>query len=562
MLSADARMPNNALAEAVGIAPSTCLNRIRQLREAGIIRGFHADVDPAALGRPLRAMISVRLQAGARHQMPAFLDRIRRRPEVMDVYFLGGADDFLVNIAAADTAAVREFVVDALSAHPEVAHTETNLVFEHYRSTPRRLTRGAARAAPDGEWPRSRLAPMPAPDGLDLARARLRADDAHPAAIAAFERAYAQLAAGETGVLAEADLEPVDHLEKLSELDFDESSAREALARTAVIKLNGGLGTSMGMDRAKSLLPVHDGLTFLDVIARQILALREQFGVDLPLLLMNSFRTSADTMAALQAYPELPVDGLDLEFLQNREPKVRVDDLTPVDWPADPSLEWCPPGHGDLYAALVGSGALNALIERGYRYAFVSNSDNLGARPEPRLAAWFAGTGAPFGAEYCRRTAADRKGGHLARRRSDGGLVLRESAQTAPEDMAAFQNITRHRFFNSNSLWLDLPALRPPWPRTEGCCPCRSSATSRRSTPPTARRPRSSRSKPPWARRSRFSRARQPSRSSAPASWPSRPPTTCWSSGPTPTSSPIGRSSGSFRRGPTPPWSPWTRPTN
>ncbi len=135
LLTADARLPNNALAEAVGIAPSTCLNRIRQLRDSGVIRGFHADVDPAALGRPLRAMIAVRLRAGARDRMLAFLDRIRRRPEVVDVYFLGGADDFLVNIAVADTAAVREFVVDALSAHPEVAHTETNLIFEHYRGT-------------------------------------------------------------------------------------------------------------------------------------------------------------------------------------------------------------------------------------------------------------------------------------------------------------------------------------------------------------------------------------------------------------------------------------------
>jgi UTP--glucose-1-phosphate uridylyltransferase len=100
------------------------------------------------------------------------------------------------------------------------------------------------------------------------------------------------------------------------------------------------------------------------------------------------------------------------------------------------------------------------LIDRGYRYLFVSNSDNLGALPDPQLAAWFADSGAPIGGEYCRRTAADRKGGHLARRRSDGRLVLRESAQTSPEDAGAFADIDRHRFFNSNNLWLDLAALR------------------------------------------------------------------------------------------------------
>ena len=133
LLAADARTPNNALAAEVGIAPSTCLGRVRALRQSGAIRGFHADVDPAALGRPLQAMIAVRLQAGARSRMMAFTDRIRKLPEVLDIYFLAGADDFLLNVAAADAAALRDFVVDQLSAHPEVALTETNLIFEHVR---------------------------------------------------------------------------------------------------------------------------------------------------------------------------------------------------------------------------------------------------------------------------------------------------------------------------------------------------------------------------------------------------------------------------------------------
>jgi DNA-binding Lrp family transcriptional regulator len=133
VLANDARIPNNALAALVGIAPSTCLSRMRALAAGGAIRGFHADIDPAALGRPLQAMIAVRLQAGARSKMKSFTERIRRLPEVVDMYFLAGADDFLLHIAAADAGALRDFVVDQLSAHPEVALTETNLIFEHLR---------------------------------------------------------------------------------------------------------------------------------------------------------------------------------------------------------------------------------------------------------------------------------------------------------------------------------------------------------------------------------------------------------------------------------------------
>ena len=281
----------------------------------------------------------------------------------------------------------------------------------------------------------------------------------HPTAIAVFAHHHAVLASGETGVLAEGDLDPVDALPHASHLDPDPGVLRASLSRTVVIKLNGGLGTSMGMDRAKSLVEVRPGRNFLDIIAEQVLGLRATYDVPLPVMFMNSFRTREDTLGALRWHPELETPGLPLDFLQNRVPKLRVEDLSPVAWPRDPDLEWCPPGHGDLYTALDASGQLHRLLDRGYRYAFVSNADNLGARPDPRLAAWFAQLGSPFAAEFCRRTAADRKGGHLARRRADGQLVLRESAQTRPEDVEAFADIARHRFFNTNNLWLDLQAL-------------------------------------------------------------------------------------------------------
>ena len=204
-----------------------------------------------------------------------------------------------------------------------------------------------------------------------------------------------------------------------------------------MIKLNGGLGTSMGMARAKSLLCVRRGLSFLDVIARQVLHLRREYGATLPLIFMNSFRTSADTLAALARYDDLAVPGLPLEFLQNKEPKLRADDLRPVSWPRDPAMEWCPPGHGDIYTALMATGLFDQLIDAGYRYAFVSNSDNLGAVADARVAGWFAESGAPFAIEAVRRTTSDRKGGHFARRKADGRIVLRETAQTAKADQEA-----------------------------------------------------------------------------------------------------------------------------
>ena len=133
VLIQDARTPNNSVAAQAGIAASTCLGRIRALRESGAIRGYHADVDAAALGRPLQAMIAVRLRPGARQRIRAFTDRIRARPEVRSVYFLAGADDFLLEIAVADSIELRDFVVDQLSAHQEVLSTETNLIFEQLR---------------------------------------------------------------------------------------------------------------------------------------------------------------------------------------------------------------------------------------------------------------------------------------------------------------------------------------------------------------------------------------------------------------------------------------------
>jgi len=278
-------------------------------------------------------------------------------------------------------------------------------------------------------------------------------------AIETFEHYYRLLEHGETGMIPESSIEPVD-MESLGDVEVSDDDAAAAIRKTVVIKLNGGLGTSMGLDRAKSLLCARRGLSFLDIIARQVLHLRRQYDVTLPLIFMNSFRTSADTMAALGRYGDLPVEGLPLEFLQNKVPKLLVKDLAPVSWPKDPSLEWCPPGHGDLYTALRGTGLLDRMLELGYERAFVSNSDNLGAVPDARIAGWFATSRAPFAIEAVRRTPSDRKGGHFARRKNDGRLVLRETAQTQPADLEALADLERHRFCSTNNLWFDLAAMK------------------------------------------------------------------------------------------------------
>jgi UTP--glucose-1-phosphate uridylyltransferase len=304
-------------------------------------------------------------------------------------------------------------------------------------------------------------------EGLEQARKKMEAAGVDPVAIDVFAHYYRLVESGETGMVPEATIEPLD-MPALADVDVSDEAARSAIGTTVVIKLNGGLGTSMGMDRAKSLLEVRDGLSFLDVIARQVLAVRERYDARLPLIFMDSFRTSEDTMAALAAYPDLAVDGLPLEFLQNKEPKLRADDLTPVTWESDPDLEWCPPGHGDIYTALRGTGLLQRLIDAGYKRAFVSNSDNLGAVPDPRVAGWFAESGAPFAIEAVRRTPSDRKGGHFATRKSDGRIVLRETAQTLDEDKEALADLSRHRFTSTNNLWFDLEAMSDELDRRDG----------------------------------------------------------------------------------------------
>jgi UTP--glucose-1-phosphate uridylyltransferase len=292
------------------------------------------------------------------------------------------------------------------------------------------------------------------------------------AAIRAFRRNYEALVRDETGLISEESIAPADGLASFEEIAGESECEASLLSQAVVIKLNGGLGTGMGLQGPKSLLEVREGVNFLDLMVRQILDLRKSSGAKVRLLLMNSFSTSADTLAHLQKYREEGLaDASEVELMQNQIPKIDAATLAPAEWPADPELEWCPPGHGDLYPALVGSGWLDRLLAEGVRYAFVSNSDNLGAILDPALLRYFADSGAPFLMEVTRRTGADRKGGHLALRKSDGRLLLREVAQCPEGDLDAFQDIDRHRYFNTNSLWLRLDLLKEQLAADAGVLP-------------------------------------------------------------------------------------------
>ncbi len=273
----------------------------------------------------------------------------------------------------------------------------------------------------------------------------------HPVIIDTFTYYYKQVVTGETGLIPDKDITPVasDEVKDARHLKEYTDVGRSLLKNAVMIKLNGGLGTSMGLTKAKSLLKVKNGKTFLEIILKQA----ESYNVTL--VLMNSFSTHEDTLAALS---KIKPSVFPLFFLQNKFPKILKENLGPATWPKDPSLEWNPPGHGDIYSAIYTSGMLKTLLQRGIQYAFISNSDNLGATLDESLLGYFAENGFAFMMEVAPRTPSDVKGGHIARH-LNGRLTLRESAQCPKEDLAAFQDITLYGFFNTNNLWINLKSL-------------------------------------------------------------------------------------------------------
>jgi UTP--glucose-1-phosphate uridylyltransferase len=288
--------------------------------------------------------------------------------------------------------------------------------------------------------------------------ARMRQEDLPEIVIDNFRHYYATLVAGSVGQIPESDITPVTSTTDIAEIAEYASAGALAIQRAAVLKLNGGLGTSMGLEKAKSLLIARDNLTFLDIIAQQTIHAGKRHQRQIPLIFMNSFNTDADTHAVLDNYSELHSD-IPLSLMQHKIPKILQETLEPALWPDNPGLEWCPPGHGEVYIALATSGMLDLLLDRGYEYLFLSNVDNLGATLDLRILGFIAEQNIPFLMEVASRTEADKKGGHIARLKN-GQLTLREVAQCPESDLPAFQDIHRHRYFNTNNIWLHLPELK------------------------------------------------------------------------------------------------------
>lgn len=267
-----------------------------------------------------------------------------------------------------------------------------------------------------------------------------------------FGHYYNEVLAGATGLVCDRDIQAVapEEMETYGSIIDYAATGVDAFNETVRIVLNGGLGTSMGLTRAKSLIEVKSGMSFLDVIIRQA----ENSTVRLAF--MNSFNTHEDTLAALR---KLATSPFPITFIQHKFPKILRQDYSPATCPQKPVLEWNPPGHGDVYTALLTSGMLQLLLDKGVQYAFISNSDNLGARLDEALLGYFAHHQFPFMMEVAEKTPADIKGGHLARHKN-GRLILREAAQCPADELAAFQDITRYRYFNTNNVWVNLRALK------------------------------------------------------------------------------------------------------
>src|SRR5690554_684440 len=293
---------------------------------------------------------------------------------------------------------------------------------------------------------------------LDEYRLIMRNEGLHDLIIETFIFYLHQVILGITGKLTRSEIEPPDESNLVDYGDLKHTT-RENLDKLVIIKLNGGLGTSMGLKKAKSLLPVKDNLNFLDIITRQVLDIRGRTDKKIPLIFMNSFNTNEDTLRYLEKYPNLGLFNVPYSFTQNKYPRITKDTMQPFKHPEDSNQNWNPPGHGDIYMAMIISGVLRRLLEAEIEYAFISNSDNLGAVADERILNYMVENDIPFLMDVCRRTEIDKKGAHLAQNFVNQ-LVLREVAQCPADELNEFQDIELYKYFNTNNLWINLKILK------------------------------------------------------------------------------------------------------
>lgn len=256
------------------------------------------------------------------------------------------------------------------------------------------------------------------------------------------------------------DLIPAEDEIDLDEIRKQYPIQKDNLAKLAVIKLNGGLGTSMGLQGAKSLIEVKDRLSFLEIILNQVSYYRKEYNLEIPILFMDSFNTQQDCQKIIEKFgwqQQLPTS-----FLQNKVPRLLANNYFPIE-AKDSKNAWCPPGHGDIYLSLKQTGILQTLIDNGYEYAFISNGDNLGATIEPHILEYLLDNDLEFAMEMTPKTLADIKGGAIYRKTVDGkflGLELLETAQVPEEHEHEFSGMGKFRTFSTNNLWVKLTALQ------------------------------------------------------------------------------------------------------
>ncbi len=292
---------------------------------------------------------------------------------------------------------------------------------------------------------------------------KMRKEDLSEAFIADFLKKVDLVRKGETGIVrweSVGDLIPSEDeisLEKIHE-SFPES--KENLSKLVVIKLNGGLGTSMGLEKAKSLIPIKEGMSFLAVMAAQIEHIRKKYQIEVPLLLMDSYNTQKDSQEELKkiGFKQKIVTS----FLQHKVPRLEKENLIPIN-SNNSKDDWCPPGHGDIHITLIETGILDQLIDMGYELAFLSNGDNLGATVDAHIVSYLLGEGIDFAMEMTPKTLADKKGGAIYRKLVDGKFTryeLLETAQVPPENEHEFSGLGKFRTFSTNNLWINLRSLR------------------------------------------------------------------------------------------------------
>lgn len=247
---------------------------------------------------------------------------------------------------------------------------------------------------------------------------------------------------------------PYDSLAPVPE---DHAETKKLLDKLVVLKLNGGLGTTMGCTGPKSVIEVRNGLTFLDLIVIQIETLNAKYGCNVPLLLMNSFNTHDDTLKIVEKYMNTNIEIH--TFNQSQYPRLVVEDFLPLPSKGNVGKDaWYPPGHGDVFPSLMNSGKLDLLLSQGKEYIFVANSDNLGAVVDLKILNHLINNKNEYCMEVTPKTLADVKGGTLIS--YEGKVQLLEIAQVPDEYINEFKSIEKFKIFNTNNLWVNLHAIK------------------------------------------------------------------------------------------------------